>query len=118
MRSSLPVLRLAARLVALEQMAVFCTTPNGNQGGIWMAGQGPVVDSDGNLYVMTGNDSVTVDAKTVGDAPRDGGYRNHSSSLAPAPNSSIGSRRTISPRSTRTTKTSDPQIGRASCRER
>ena len=35
----------------------FCTTPGGEQGGIWQAGNGPAVDAQGNLYVMTGNGS-------------------------------------------------------------
>jgi len=34
---------------------VFNDTPNGSQGGIWMAGAGPVLDVSGNLYYATGN---------------------------------------------------------------
>ena len=41
--------------VTLQQKSVFCTTPNGSMAGIWMSGQGPAVDEDNNLYVMTGN---------------------------------------------------------------
>ena len=33
----------------------FCTTPGGEMGGIWQAGNGPAADQDGNIYVMTGN---------------------------------------------------------------
>ena len=39
----------------LQQTSVFCSTPNGSFGGIWMSGRGPVVDSSGNLYYVTGN---------------------------------------------------------------
>jgi len=39
----------------LSQKYVFNTTPNGAQGGIWMSGQGPSVDVNGDLYVTTAN---------------------------------------------------------------
>jgi len=39
----------------LSQAAVFCTTPNGKYGGIWMTGNALPVDSSGNLYATTGN---------------------------------------------------------------
>ncbi len=34
---------------------VFNDTPNGVEGGIWMSGGAPAIDSSNNLYVMTGN---------------------------------------------------------------
>jgi hypothetical protein len=34
---------------------VFNDTPNGVEGGIWMAGGAPAIDSSNNVYVMTGN---------------------------------------------------------------
>jgi outer membrane protein assembly factor BamB len=46
--------------VTLEQKAVFDV---GNQGGIWMSGATPMVDSGGNLYISTGN---APDAGVVG----------------------------------------------------
>jgi hypothetical protein len=39
----------------LQQMAVVNISPNVGWGGIWMGGDGPAVDAEGNLYVMTGN---------------------------------------------------------------
>jgi outer membrane protein assembly factor BamB len=41
-----------------QQEPVFCTTPGGEMGGIWQAGNGPAADAQGNLYVMTGNGSL------------------------------------------------------------
>jgi hypothetical protein len=39
----------------LQQKTVYCTTPNGKEGGIWMAGNGPAADANGNIYLATGN---------------------------------------------------------------
>ncbi len=39
----------------LQQTSVFCVTPNGQNGGLWMAGRAPVVDASGNLYYASGN---------------------------------------------------------------
>lgn len=47
---------LAYDAQSLQAKEVFCTTsPQTQRGGIWMAGQGPSVDTAGNLYVLTGN---------------------------------------------------------------
>jgi hypothetical protein len=58
---------------APKQLAVMATTPNGSgplfnglvvegEGGIWMSGEGPSVDDQGNVYLATGNGSY--DGKT------------------------------------------------------
>ena len=39
----------------LKQVHVFNSTPNGGLGGFWMAGNGPAADSNGNLFLITGN---------------------------------------------------------------
>ena len=39
----------------LQSSAIFCVTPNGQNGGLWMSGRAPVVDSAGNLYYASGN---------------------------------------------------------------
>ncbi len=39
----------------LTQKYVLNTTPNGSEGGIWAAGNGPSADSDGNLFVVATN---------------------------------------------------------------
>jgi hypothetical protein len=39
----------------LNPVAVFNDSPNGTEGGIWMAGGAPAIDDNGNLYLATGN---------------------------------------------------------------
>jgi len=39
----------------LEQKIVYCTTPDGKEGGIWMSGGAPAADAAGNIYVAVGN---------------------------------------------------------------
>jgi hypothetical protein len=50
--------------------AVWCATPssqaNASQGaGIWMAGQGPAADGQGNVYVVSGNGIFNVNARNT-----------------------------------------------------
>ncbi len=49
----------------LTQKAVFCTTPNGGEGGLWMAGKGLTADSDGNIYCSVGNGTFDANAKGI-----------------------------------------------------
>ncbi len=46
---------MAYNAQSLQQTSVFCSTPNGQNAGMWMSGRAPVVDSSGNLYYATGN---------------------------------------------------------------
>ncbi len=62
----------------LRQRTVFCTTPDGGEGSIWQAGQGPAADAQGNIYVMTGNGTAS--------APQGGtGYAQAFLKLKPTP---------------------------------
>ena len=46
---------MAYNAQTLAQSSVYCSTPNGSWGGIWMAGRAPVVDGSGNVYYASGN---------------------------------------------------------------
>ncbi|MEO7718267.1 MAG: pyrrolo-quinoline quinone [Capsulimonas sp.] len=45
---------------SLAQVSVFNTSPDGDEAGLWMAGEGMTVGSDGNLYCLTGNGASTI----------------------------------------------------------
>jgi outer membrane protein assembly factor BamB len=45
----------------LQQVQVFNVTPNSGEGAIWMGGQGFVVDSSNNLYLITSNSSQSTE---------------------------------------------------------
>lgn len=64
----------------LQRKIVYNPTPDGGDGGIWMSGNGPVVDSAGYIYVATGNGSVGTDYNDdyTGDPNN---YRNRGESL-------------------------------------
>lgn len=46
----------------LAQRAVLNVTPDGSEAGIWLADTGPAADSEGNIYVPTGNGTFNADA--------------------------------------------------------
>jgi hypothetical protein len=39
----------------LQQVSVFNTTPNSHDGGVWQSGMGLSADTNGNVYIATGN---------------------------------------------------------------
>lgn len=45
---------------SLQQEAVFNTSPNGINTGVWMSGNGPSADSGGNIYFAVGNGTFDV----------------------------------------------------------
>ncbi len=60
----------------LQPTAVFNTTPNGTEGGIWQGGGTIAADSQGNMYVETGNGDFNQSASNFNAAgfPIDGDY--------------------------------------------
>jgi len=50
---------------SLQQLSVLNLTPNGSEGGIWMAGAAPAADAAGNIYFIIGNGDfgTTLDTK-------------------------------------------------------
>jgi hypothetical protein len=53
--------------VTLQQKALYNTTPNGSEGGIWMSGMAPAADETGNIYLAVGNG--TADGLTNNPSP-------------------------------------------------
>jgi len=68
----------------LARVSTFAATPNGFQGGIWMAGGAPVINDEGDFFVATGNGTF--------DANQDGGidYGDSLLKLGPTDNSNFG----------------------------
>jgi predicted RecA/RadA family phage recombinase len=53
------------------QKSVYVTTPNGGLGGFWMSGAGVAADSDGTIFIPSGNgdfDTTNVPATETGDS--------------------------------------------------
>jgi hypothetical protein len=57
----------------LSLVAAFNTTPNGSDGGIWQSGGRIAVDSQGSLYLETGNGTFDT-TLTAGGFPNQGDY--------------------------------------------
>lgn len=55
----------------LRQLAVFNTSPDAEESGIWQSDAGPAADEQGNVYVSTGNghfDAATNSGRDYGDS--------------------------------------------------
>ena len=60
---------------SLAQVSVLNVTPNGNDGAIWMAGDGLAADSTGNIYFLDANGTFDT-TLTSGGFPINGDYGN------------------------------------------
>jgi Immunoglobulin I-set domain len=58
----------------LKQTSVLNVTPNGSDGAIWMAGDGPAADSTGNFYFLVANG--TFDTTLANGLPQNGDFGN------------------------------------------
>lgn len=58
----------AVNLDKWKVVTEWSTTPNGSGSGIWMAGAGPIIDSEGYLYLMTGNGDFDPDRSNFGES--------------------------------------------------
>jgi hypothetical protein len=72
----------------LKQTSVLNLVPNGDDGGIWMAGAGPAADSAGNVYFIIGNGDFDATLTSAG-LPSKGDCGNCFVKLAPAPKISL-----------------------------
>jgi hypothetical protein len=68
----------------LKQTNVLNLVPNGEEGGIWMAGAGPAADASGNVYFIIGNGDFDTTLTSAG-LPSQGDCGNCFVKLAPAP---------------------------------
>lgn len=59
---------------SLKQTSVLNITPNGSEGAIWMAGDGPAADSSGNFYFLVANG--TFDNTLTKGLPQNSDYGN------------------------------------------
>jgi PQQ-like domain len=52
----------------LSQVCAFNTTPTGSEGAIWSSGMAPAADTNGNIYIMTGNGTFDATNSSFGIA--------------------------------------------------
>jgi hypothetical protein len=55
-----------AKTLALK--TVWSPTPNGRNGGIWMAGEAPAADAAGNIYLQSGDGDFNPNVQSYGDS--------------------------------------------------
>ncbi len=58
---------LGYNATTLQQVFVFCVTPNAYQAGVWMAGEGLPMDSASNVFFSTGNGGFDASSSSLED---------------------------------------------------
>ncbi len=66
---------IAYNASTFQQAGVLNLTPNGTEGAIWMTGDGPAADDEGNVYLLTGNGTFDTELDPNG-FPSHGDYGN------------------------------------------
>lgn len=59
----------------LQQLSVLDFTPNGKEGCVWQAGNGPAIDSSGNIFFLAANGTFDTNLNASG-FPSEGDYGN------------------------------------------
>ena len=94
----------------LKQTQVLNLTPNGDQGSIWMSGDGPAADTDGNVYLLDANG--TFDMGFDGNGfPTKGDYGNGILKLGPDPAGNLSVLDFFEPYNTDDETTNDLDLG-------
>ena len=66
----------------LALKTVWSPTPNGRNGGIWMAGDAPAADNNGNIYLQSGNGDMNPANQSFGDSIVQLRFQNNAISVA------------------------------------
>jgi hypothetical protein len=66
----------------LALKTVWSPTPNGRNGGIWMAGDAPAADANGNIYLQSGNGDMNPVNQSFGDSILKLRFQNNAISVA------------------------------------
>jgi hypothetical protein len=69
---------------SLTRTAAFNDTPNGTDGGIWMSGGAPALDSQGNMFLSTGNGSFDATSSVATPPAPNNDYGESFVNLSPA----------------------------------
>ncbi len=103
---------MAYSATTLQQTHVLNLTPNGSEAAIWMAGAGPAADSDGFIYLLTGNG--TFDTTLNGSGfPNQGDFGNSFMKLSTSSGLTVADYFTMS--NTTSESNADQDLGSGGC---